>query len=216
MKTKKLKRRGPKQALRRGRPRKEQRPEEILAAAFEEFGANGFADTRLDDVARRCGIAKGTIYLYFRDKEGLFRAVVRSLIHPVLGTLEALVAAYSGSAEELLREMLSRHYAQVVKNQKARAILRLLVAESGKFPQLSDIFHREIIEPGVAALRQVIAKGEAAGEFRKMKIRDFPQMLIAPGVLAIFWKLILGERYGLDLDGYMKAHMEFIFHGLRK
>ena len=112
--------------------------------------------------------------------------------------------------------MLSRHYAQVVKNQKARAILRLLVAESGKFPQLSDIFHREIIEPGVAALRKVIAKGEAAGEFRKMKIRDFPQMLIAPGVLAIFWKLILGERYGLDLDGYMKAHMEFIFHGLRK
>ena len=99
MKTKKLKRRGPKQALRRGRPRKEQRPEEILAAAFEEFGANGFADTRLDDVARRCGIAKGTIYLYFRDKEGLFRAVVRSLIHPVLGTLEALVAAYSGSAK---------------------------------------------------------------------------------------------------------------------
>ena len=200
----------------RGRRQKEQRPQQILAAAFEEFAANGYAAARLEDVARRGGIAKGTIYLYFKNKERLFRAVVRSLIHPVFEKLAAFVTAFSGSAEELLRELLSRHYTQVVRNEKARAILRLLIAESGKFPQLSDIFHREIIDPGVTALGQVLEKGVASGEFRKTKVRDFPQILIAPGVLAILWILILGERHRLDLDAYMSAHMELVLCGLRK
>jgi len=142
--------------------------------------------------------------------------VVRSLIHPALDTLAPFVRAFSGSAEDLLRELLSRHYAQVVRKKRARAILRLLIAESGKFPQLSDIFHREIIEPGVTALRLVLEKGEASGEFRKTKTRAFPQIMIAPGVLAALWMLILGERYRLDLKAYMSAHMDFVFNALRK
>ena len=216
MRTKSLTRRNPGKARRRGRRRKEERPQEILEAAFEEFAAHGYAATRLDDVAKRGGIAKGTIYLYFKDKQGLFRAVVRSLIHPALDTLAPFVRAFSGSAEDLLRELLSRHYAQVVRKKRARAILRLLIAESGKFPQLSDIFHREIIEPGVTALRLVLEKGEASGEFRKTKTRVFPQIMIAPGVLAALWMLILGERYRLDLNAYMSAHMDFVFNALRK
>jgi AcrR family transcriptional regulator len=79
----------------RARKQKEQRHQEILAAAFEEFAAHGYAATRLEDVASRGGIAKGTIYLYFKDKQGLFRAVVRSLIHPALETLAAFVRAFS-------------------------------------------------------------------------------------------------------------------------
>ena len=206
----------PKKGSRRGRRRKEERPQEILEAAFEEFAAHGYAAARLEDVAKRGGIAKGTIYLYFKHKEGLFRAVVRSLIQPVFEKLASFVEEFPGSAEELLCELLARHYAHVVSNEKARAILRLLIAESGKFPQLSDIFYREIIDPGVSALRQVLAKGEASGEFRKSKIRNFPQIVIAPGVLAILWRLILGERYQLDLYAYMTAHMEFVLHGLRR
>jgi AcrR family transcriptional regulator len=200
----------------RGRKQKKQRHQEILAAAFEEFAANGYAATRLEDVARRGGIAKGTIYLYFKDKQGLFRAVVRSLIHPALGTLATLVGSSSDSAEELLRKLLSGHYALVVRNKNARAILRLLIAESGKFPQLSDIFHREIIAPGVTALRRILEKGVASGEFRKAKIKDFPQILVAPGVLATFWILIHGERHRLDLNAYISAHMEFVLSALRK
>jgi hypothetical protein len=92
----------------------------------------------------------------------------------------------------------------------------LLIAESGKFPQLSDIFHREIIAPGVTALRLVLEKGEASGEFRKTKIRDFPQILIAPGVLATLWILTHGERHRLNLSAFMSAHMEFVFNALRK
>jgi AcrR family transcriptional regulator len=200
----------------RGRKPKKQRQQQILDAAFAEFAAHGYEATRLDDVAERAGIAKGTIYLYFRDKQGLFRAVVRGLIHPALDTLAGFVGAFPGSAEDLLRELLSRHYAQVVRKKRARAILRLLIAESGKFPQLSDIFHREIIAPGVTALRLVLEKGVASGEFRKMKVRGFPQILIAPGVLAALWMLILGERHQLDLNAFMRAHLEFVFSALRK
>jgi len=214
--TKRLPRRSPKKRSRRGRRRKEERPQEILAAAFEEFATHGYSAARIEDVAERGGIAKGTIYLYFKDKEGLFRAVVRSLIHPVFEKLAAFFGTFSGSAEELLGELLLRHYAQVVRNEKARAILRLLIAESGKFPQLSDIFHREIIDPGVTALRQLLQRGMASGEFRKTKAKDFPQILIAPGVLAILWILILGERHQLDLDAYMRAHKEFVLYSLRK
>ncbi len=209
-------RRSPKKTLRRGRKPKEGRPQEILAAAFEEFAANGYAAARIEDVAKRGGIAKGTIYLYFKDKEGLFRAVVRSVIQPVFGQLAPFVAAFPGSAEELLCELLARHYTYVVKNEKARAILRLLIAESGKFPQLADIFHREIIDPGVSAMRQVLAKGEASGEFRKSKVKDFPQIVVAPGVLATIWRLVFGERNQLNLDKFMSAHMEFVLHGLRR
>ena len=216
MRTKKPTRRNPKNASRRGRRAKEGRPQEILAAAFEEFAAHGYAASRVEDVAQRGGIAKGTIYLYFKDKEGLFRAVVRSMIRPVFDRLIPFVENFSGSAEALLCELQARHYAHVVRNAKARAILRLLIAEGGKFPQLSDIFYREIIEPGVTALRQVLEKGEASGEFRKSKVKDFPQILVAPGVLAVVWNLILGAHYRLDLDSYMSAHREFMLHSLKK
>ena len=215
MRTKSRTRRNPGSAPRRGRRRKEGRPQEILEAAFEEFAAHGYAATRLEDVAKRGGIAKGTIYLYFRDKERLFRAVVRSLIYPALGALDTLVGSPSGSAEELLRKLLSGHYALVVRSKKARAIIRLLIAESGKFPQLSHIFYREIIAPGVSTLRRILEKGVASGEFRKAKVKDFPQILIAPGVLATFWILMHGERHPLHLDAYMRAHMEFVFDALR-
>jgi len=216
MRTKNLPRRTPTKAFRRGRRPKQGRPQEILAAAFEEFSAHGYAAARLEDVAKRVGIAKGTIYLYFKHKEGLFRAVVRSMIRPVFEQLIPYVENFPGSAEELLGQLQVRHYTHIVRNEKARAILRLLIAEGGKFPQLSDIFYREIIEPGVTALRQVLEKGEASGEFRKTKVKDFPQILVAPGILAVVWNLILGERYRLDLDSYMSAHRDFVLQSLRK
>jgi AcrR family transcriptional regulator len=216
MRTKKPPRHNPQNKLQRGRKPKQGRPQEILAAAFEEFAAHGYAAARIEDVAKRGGIAKGTIYLYFRDKQGLFRAVVRAMIRPVFEQLIPYVRNFSGSAEALLCELQERHYTHVVRNEKARAILRLLIAEGGKFPQLSDIFYREIIEPGLTALRQVLEKGEASGEFRKTKVKDFPQILIAPGVLAVMWMLILGARYRLDLDAYMSAHREFVLQSLKK
>lgn len=191
------------------------RAEQIVAAAFEEFSAHGFAATRLDDVARRAGIAKGTIYLHFKNKEALFQAVVRRLIRPVFEEFGAFAGEFGGTAEELLREFFSRQYAEVVRSEKARRILRLLIAESGNFPQLAEIYRREVIEPALNAIRLILEKGCVAGEFERTRAMEFPQILMAPAILAVVWMLVLGKRRPLDLDGYFDAHMEFVLHGLK-
>jgi AcrR family transcriptional regulator len=196
----------------RRREQKMQRQEEILAAAFHVFAAHGYEATRIDEVARQAGIAKGTIYLYFRDKEQLFRAVVHGLVQM---KFDAIAGSLQGTAEQLVHELLSRMYSQVVRNEKVRSIVRLLIAESGRFPQLAEIYHREIIAPGMKAIRQVLLRGIASGEFRKTAAVDFPQLLAAPGVLAIAWRLLHGERHQLNLDAYRKAHLEFILNSLR-
>lgn len=197
----------------RGQAQKSQRQEQILAAAFRVFASQGYEAARLDDVAERAGIAKGTIYLYFRDKKQLFRAVVRSLLKK---RLDAVARTFSGSAEDLLRDLVSRMYGEIVSNEKVRSIVRLLVAESGRFPQLAEIYHREIIGPGMKALRHVLLQGIASGEFRKTAAVEFPQILAAPGVLAIVWRVLHGERHRLDLDAYKRAHLEFVLGSLRK
>jgi AcrR family transcriptional regulator len=203
------------QATKPRRETKAPREGQILAAAFEEFAANGYAGARLDKVAERADVAKGTIYLYFPSKSQLFQAVVRQLICPIPEEFEVLVKDSSASACQLLGDLVSRQYTEVVTNRKALAILRLLIAESGKFPQLSKVYHREVIEPGMRAIRLVLEKGIASGELHETKARDFPQILAAPAVLAIVWILIFGTYADLDLDAYRAAHLEFILSALQ-
>ena len=191
--------------------KKLQRQEEILTAAFEVFAAHGYEATRIDDVARQAGIAKGTIYLYFRDKERLFQAVVRNLIPK---GFDAIVKTLPGSPRELLRALITQMHLNVVRNEKVRAIVRMLVAESGRFPQLAEIYHQEVIVRGMNAIHQVLTRGVADGSFRKSAALAFPQIIAAPGLVAILWQLLFAARHPLDLDAYMKAHVEFVLSGL--
>ncbi len=193
------------------RQQKAQRQQEILAAAFEVFAAHGYEAARIDDVARQAGIAKGTIYLYFPNKDRLFQAVVRTLIPK---RFDVLVKTLPGSPSELLRALLSQMYMNVVRNQKVGAIVRMLVAESGRFPQLAEIYHQEIIVPGIRAMRQVLMQGVASGEFRETKVLDFPQIVVAPALLAMVWQLLFAEHHPLDLTAFMQAHVDFVLSSL--
>jgi AcrR family transcriptional regulator len=199
----------------RRRTEKAQRRQQILNAAFEEFAINGYAATRLDDVAKRAEIAKGTIFLHFENKRVLFRTVLRGCIRPVFSGFREFLQGFSGTAEALLRDLLSRQYADVVSNKRATALLRLLIAESGKFPELAQMYYREIIDPGRSAFGLVIERGITSGEFQATEIRNFPQILAAPTVLAVVWALVLGESHGLNLAAYQKAHVDFVLRGLR-
>lgn len=192
---------------------KSQRQEKILNAAFDVFAAHGYEAARIDQVARRAGIAKGTIYLYFRDKKRLFQAVVRNLIPK---RFDLLVKTLPGTPDALLRALLSQMYLNVVRNPKVRSIVRMLVAESGKFPELAEIYHQEIIVPGMKAMRQALMGGIAEGAFRNTKALEFPQIVAAPGLLAMVWQLLFEDRHPLDLDAYMKAHVEFVLRSLEK
>ncbi len=193
---------------------KEQRHQQILEAAFEEFAAKGYESTRLDDVAKRAEIAKGTIYLYFKNKELLFRAVLRDQITHVLHDFEEYAHNSSASAEELVRELLVRQYSELVANAKARSIIRLLISESHKFPQLAEIYYNDIILPGVSTIRLILEKGASSGEFRPTAVAQFPQILLAPGILAVLWSLIFGDRHALELESYREAHLQFVLSGL--
>jgi AcrR family transcriptional regulator len=203
----------PQHSLRRKAPAP--RTEQIVAAAFQEFSAHGFAATRLDDVARRARIAKGTIYLHFKNKEVLFQAVVRSLARPVFEEFGSFARDSEISSEALLHQFLSHMYAEIVRSDKVRGILRLLIAESGNFPQVAEIYRREVIQPGLDTIRLVLDRGCASGEFQRTKARDFPQILIAPAIGAVVWMLVVGKRQPLDLDAYFSAHLEFMLRGLK-
>jgi AcrR family transcriptional regulator len=201
----------------RQRARKEGRRSQILDAAFQEFSANGFEATHLDEVARRAGVAKGTIYLYFRDKEQLFRAMVRTFLVPVIEGFRVSASSFSGSVERLARQLIGHQYVNLVNNAKTREILRMLIAESHRFPQLSEIWYREAFQRSRRVMRSVLAPRIASGEIRKSKVCfEYPFMLGAPGMLAVVWKLMFGDRHPLDLDAYREAHLDLILHGLKE
>lgn len=204
---------GNKQFVRRRSPQAE-RHAQILDAAFEVFAANGYEAARMDDVAKRANIAKGTIFLHFRDKKALFRAVLCRLIHPLPAVGKAQPQEPSGKSQGTLRDLLSRLYVDVVGNKKARALLRLLIAEGEKFPDLPQIYFQQIIAPGASAIGVVVDKGVASGEFRATDAQRFPQILVAPAILAVVWILLFGGRHGLDLEAYREAHLDFVMRGL--
>ncbi len=195
--------------------RKEQRPGEIVEAALQEFARRGFAATRLEDVAERAGVTKGTIYVYFKDKEDLFKAAARSSLGPVLSEIEALGANFRGSAEDLLRAHLHAVYPKLVKNPRARQILRLLIAEGAQFPELVDFYYREVIAYGLGLQKRIIEHGVARGEFRRTRATDFPQIVFGPVLAAIIWNLLLARKHPIDFDAYADTHVDLILNGLK-
>ncbi|WP_244937324.1 TetR/AcrR family transcriptional regulator [Methylobacterium crusticola] len=190
--------------------RKEERPGEILEAAFEEFARSGFAGTKLDDVAARAGITKGTIYLYFASKEELFIATVKELNRPIRENLAALTAAAQGPAMTILRRHFAFVYDHMVEDRRAREVMRMLLAEVSRFPDLAARWHAEVIGPAVETLRGVVRYGIARGEFRPSAAEEFPHLLFAPVMMACTWRLMFGDAHALDGAEYREAHLDLM------
>ena len=197
------------------RRRKEQRPAEIIDAALEEFGRRGFAATRLEDVAERVGVTKGTIYFYFKDKEELFKAAARSSLMPALKEVEALSTSFEGSAEELLRAHYGALYRLLLKNPRAQQILRLLIAEGPQFPELVDFYYRDIVSRGLSIVTRVIERGVERGEFRRTRVTDFPQVMFGPVMTAMVWSLLMLKKHPIDFDAYARTHLDLVLNGLK-
>ncbi len=186
---------------------------DIVAAALEEFFLQGFAATRLDAIAERAGIGKGTIYLYFDSKEALFEAAVRSIVAPIFEQAERFAVAPQGSAADMLRRMIRTFYEQVVATERRR-ILRLLIAEGPRFPRLVSFYHREVVTRGMAGLRGILRYGIARGEFRADLPIDYPQVIVGPALVGAIWHLLFAELEPLDIDGLCNAHVDVILKGL--
>ncbi len=167
--------------------RKDDRPGEILHAALDVFAARGFAAAKLDEVAAKAGVSKGTLYLYFPSKEELFRSVVRGLLLPNVAMAERRIAEHKGSASDLLRALVLT-LGRVIAESKLGALPKLVAAEAANFPDLAKFYYEEVIKRGMRALGGVLARGVAAGEFRPIPIEHFLPMLIGPLLVLVVWK----------------------------
>jgi len=185
------------------------RREAILAAALEEFSAQGFAATRLDDVARHAGVAKGTIYLHFRDKEALFQELVRSVLSPFIGTLESALrrdAPVRHIAEQAFRLFISEVY-----GTRRKDVIRLIISEGSRFPHLAEFYHREVLSRIMTAIRELMRRAHARGEIKSDAAVRFPQLVGAPAILAIIWSGVFEPFEPLDVEALMKAHLDLLF-----
>src|SRR5262245_15309761 len=177
---------------RRWERRKEARPGELVAAALQLFSERGFAATRLEDVATVAGVSKGTVYLYFESKEQLFEAVVREAVAPNIARAEALVDAFEGSTPDLLRALF-RFIGEVLETPLT-GVMKLIVSESGNFPQLARMYADLVLRRVFALLRRILERGITRGEFRPLDLDATVPLVAAPVVLLGVWKHSFGAH----------------------
>ncbi|HXD14300.1 MAG TPA: TetR/AcrR family transcriptional regulator [Xanthobacteraceae bacterium] len=196
------------------RRRKAERPHEILEAAFLEFSRNSYAMTTLDQIAERAGVTKGTIYVYFENKEHLFISMVRELMKATLDTVHDMFERHEGSTAELLRAQFSFIYQHVVEDKRRREVVRMLIAEASRFPALADRYHEEIHRPCLELLNQAIQRGIDRGEIRRSAAAECPLVIMAPIALVDLWMMMFDDRHPLDLKTYFNAHLDLVLNGL--
>lgn len=201
----------------RWRRRKDERPAEIIAAALESFAERGFAATRLDDIAARAGVTRGTLYLYFPSKEELFKAVVRQSIVPIIARGEVLVARSPEPSAELLTQFLLS-VPMAAAGSSMSAIPKLVLAEARNFPDLARFYLDEVVRRGQRLLKGIIERGIARGEFRSVDTDHVFFSVMSPLLVAMLWKHSLepfdGKR--LDAQALCRAHLDVVLHGLLK
>ncbi len=194
--------------------RKEERPAEITKAALEEFAEHGYAATRVDKVAKRAGVSKGLLYLYFKTKEELFKAVIRSVVVPRIDALKTAVADTDLSAEEFLRGPFLE-FIKKLPDSPARIVVRLLVAEGPKHPDLTAYYYDNVVSGGMDVLRQLISRGVRHGEFRQSSLDEFPQLMVAPVLMSIMWKTLFQKHHPLDTDKLFQTHIDLILAAIK-
>jgi len=182
----------------------------IIEAALEEFIARGFTATRLDDIARRAGVAKGTIYLHFKDKESMFEELIRTAIVPLVSRLSTIAPPSGGTVRGAL-EQFARTFEQEVATTRRGDIVRLIVAEGPRFPQVADFYYREVVSRGLAGMRALIELGIARGEIRQTELGRFPQIVVAPALIAVIWRSLFERHAPLDTNEMLRVHLDLIF-----
>lgn len=206
---------------RRWQRRADARPAELLAAALDLFVERGYANTRLDDVAARAGVSKGTLYLYYANKEDLLKAVVRAgLVSPLLEARE-VIARFPGTSSELLGLVVHGWWERIGKSALS-GIPKLILAEARNFPEIARFYFEEVVQPGQATMAEVIARGIASGEFRKVDAMHAAHLLTAPFLLIGSWRTSMVDpdsagredpRF-LDAPALLELHLDMLLRGL--
>ncbi len=198
--------------------RKEARPGELLEAALELFVERGFAATRLDEVAARAGVSKGTLYLYYASKEDLFKAVVRQNIVPLIDAFSRDVAVSQAASAELLRAFFDGWWTRFGATRLA-GIAKLVISEAGNFPEMALFFQQEVVGPQSMLLRSIVERGIARREFRPIDVDASVRLWISPLVMRAVWEQSIQPCCPLDMnvpiERYLAAHVESVLATLK-
>lgn len=195
--------------------RKEARPSELLAAALDLFVEKGYAATRLEDVAARAGVSKGTPYLYFDSKAALLKAVVENNILPFLDKGEDIVANFAGSTSDLLRHLMFLWWSAAGEN-KISGLCKLMVAEAANFPETAKYYHDEVIAHGQDLVRGALEKGTASGEFRAIDIEVAMYSIFSPLIQLMLWRHSFSAYCNIpqEPEAYLSKHLDIVLNGL--
>ena len=196
--------------------RKDSRSEEILDAALQLFSEKGFSATRIIDVAELAGISKGSLYNYYENKEAIFKAVVQQRISPQLDQVDTLISDFQDSHAELLKLLINRWWVTVICSPLS-AIPKIIVSESGNFPDLAHYFTKNVVIRFRDLLSNVIKEGIDCGEFNDLDPQTTSRLIIAPLVQAAIWMHSL-KKYDDDLgsQSYLQLHIEFMLNNIVK
>jgi AcrR family transcriptional regulator len=182
----------------------------IIEAAMDEFIARGFAATRLDDVAKRAGVAKGTIYLHFKDKESMFEELIRTAIVPMINRLWSTPPQPGASVRDMV-EGFAKTFIEEVATTRRGDLVRLIVAEGPRFPEVADFYYREVVSRGLGGMRALIELGIARGEIKQKNLARFPQIMVAPALIAVIWQSLFSRHAPLDALEMFRVHLDLIF-----
>ena len=196
--------------------RKQARPGELLSAALDLFVEKGYAATRVEEVARRAGVSKGTLFLYFASKEDLFKAVVRENLSVRFPQWNILLDGFPGTSAEMLRFAMREWWAQI-GDTKVSGISKLMISEASNFPELALYYEGEVIEPGNALIRRILQRGVERGEFRALDLQYAVHTVIAPMLYLIIGKYSFGacvpQHSVLVPTDYLDAQVDILLHG---
>lgn len=198
--------------------RKAARPDELLEAALDLFVERGFAATRMDDVAQRAGVSKGTVYLYWPSKEDLLRAVIRRFLSGQLDAGEAALRAHTGSIPDLLRTTFAQWWIAVI-DSPASGVFKLMLAEARNFPEIAAFYRQEVVERGQGLIREIVEQGIARGELRPVDAEAAVFSLMLPMVMLCVYKHSIGVCAPVDglqdSARLVRSHVELVLQGMR-
>jgi AcrR family transcriptional regulator len=198
-----------------GRRDPEARRQAILDAALAVFAADGFAAAKLDDVAAKAGVAKGTIYLHFKDKQDLFEQMVREAASPVIARLEALASAPDLPAGLMFRSVFEMFRTEVLGTSR-KDVLRLVLTEGPRFPAIAALYHREVVSRGLRLMGEMLGRANARGELPVGDLARFPQLIVAPLVLSFVWDSLFAAIEPLDVEGLLDTHRQLLSRSSRE
>lgn len=192
----------------RFRRRKEERPQEITEAALAAFAEKGYAATRVDEVAARAGVSKGLVYLYFKTKEEMFKAVVRSFVVPRIDALVGVIDRSDMTSEDFLRGPFL-DFVKTLPRSPVSVVIRLMIAEGHKYPDLRRFYWDNVVSRGLGAIRVLLKRGIESGEFRRSPVTELPHLFIMPVVFSVIYRLLFDAKSD-ETDAIIETQLDVL------